>query len=97
MKKIPILSNQDKDNCCLGNEYLPLDYMGEFSLLGFRVQDVSEAVQLLAGQQYPVKPTDCGAEITVNDARQLSEIIGVFQKHGIDFSLTDVADQIYRG
>jgi hypothetical protein len=97
MKKFPIVSNQNKENCCLGNEYLPLNYMGDFSLLGFRVQDVTEVVQLLAAGQYPVTPTTCGAEVTVNDARQLSEIVGMFQKNGIDFSLSDVADQVYRG
>ena len=97
MKKIPILLNQENEKCCLGNEYLPLNYMGDFSLLGFRVKDVSEVVHLLEGQRYPVKPTDCGAEVTVSDAGQLSEIVALFRKHGIDAFLSDVAGQIYRG
>ncbi len=97
MKKIPILSTENESRCCLGNEYLPLNYMGEFSLMGIQVRDLSEAVSLLAGGLYPVRMTECGAEVTVNDAEQLMQILGLFQHSGLAYSLSDVAHQVYRG
>jgi hypothetical protein len=97
MRNIPILPQTNDPSCCLGNEYLPLNYMGEFSLLGFRVQDVPEAIRILTEYRYPVRSTPCGAEVTVNDVNQLSEIIRLFHSRQFDFSLSDVADHIYRG
>jgi hypothetical protein len=97
MRKIPILSDTGKDTCCLDNTYLPPNYMGDFALLGFRVRDVAAAVRILAENRYPVKSTPCGAEVTVNDARQLAEVVGLFRRNRLGFSLSDVADHVYRG
>lgn len=97
MRHLPILPDSGKDTCCLDNAYLPTNYMGDFALLGFRVGDVAEAIRILAENRYPVKSTACGAEVTVNDARQLAEVVGLFRNNRLDFSLSDVADHVYRG
>ena len=97
MRPIPILPDTAKGTCCLGNEYLPVHDLGNFALLGFRVGDVSEAVRILAENRYPVKPTSFGAEVSVNDARQLAEVVALFRGSRLDFSLSDVVDQVYRG
>jgi hypothetical protein len=97
MRKIPILPDTGKDDCCLSNDYLPQNYMGEFAILGFRVRDVVEAIRILAENRYPVRSTPCGAEVTVNDARQLGEVVGLFRNSRLGFSLSDVADHVYRG
>ena len=106
MGKIPILF---KDRNRSGNEPkmsekfyslarpLPVFCLLEYSVLGLLVDMPETAIRVLAGNGYPVAEDDFGAEVTIDHARQLREMVQLLRVQGIDCEVGNVVDHVYQG
>lgn len=95
LPKIPF--SPDDRQSCLTDASLPLRYMSDYSVLGLLVDQYPQAVSLLGCHRFSLS-TACGrTEVAIDNAAALKTMIGLFKTHGIDFTLSDIAAEIYQG
>jgi hypothetical protein len=80
----------------LGNLDLPDNYMCDFSVMGFVVDEYDSAVALLVSQGYQLNHVKGGAEIPIHAADQLLNIRSILAKENINCEYTDIADSLYQ-
>jgi hypothetical protein len=80
----------------LDNLDLPDNYMGDFSVMGFVVDQYDSAAALLASQGYQLKHVKGGAEIPIHAAGQLLNIRSILTKEKIACEYADIADTLYQ-
>ncbi len=97
MGTLPILQRNTRQPALLGNEDLPANYMGDYSLLGLVVKRLDAALRVLRDRKFEVRKKLDGFEIIVDGAGRMSEIVNLLQQNGIDFALADIVDQVYQG
>ena len=97
MKRIPIIPrNLDSPLCELGVK-LPVDYMGDYSVMGLKVGRYREAVRILAENRFSITTASRFSEIELQGPGQVADVVRVLRAHRIDCGLTDIADQLYQG
>lgn len=75
---------------------LPIDYMNDFSLMGFSVDRYQDAIDLLCSSGYIVKTSGENSEIQISSHSDIPEIQALFLRSGIVCSYSDIADTIYQ-
>ena len=78
----------------LGDQQLPVNYMEDYSLMGFVVDHYSDAISLLLSEGYQVESADEGALITVNSPKQLLAIQAMLTRNQICCEYSDIADSL---
>ncbi len=97
MPKVAIVA----DDCKLRAQYLdsqqiPVNYMEDFTVLGFIVSEHEKACALLRQEGYTVNNGTAGAEVIINDASQIQAISTCFGKNHITSTFSDIADTLYQ-
>ena len=94
---IPLLpegaSNRER---YLSNRTLPLNYMEDFSIMGFIVDRYPEAYDVLTSKGYGVHKSQSGIELTITRPEQICEIDSLLRLANIRVLFTDIADTIYQ-
>ena len=80
----------------LNGSELPLNYMEDFSLMGFIVNRLAEARNLLAANGFSVQEQQVGITIQIESPLQLTEISSLFTSNNIRSTYADIADTIYQ-
>ena len=97
MADLPMLAKNQKLRECLKNRNLPANYMSDFTVLGFIVDQLDAALRILEEHKFEVLGNRDGYQIKIEDAGRMSELAEVLSRGGIDFTLADIADQVYQG
>jgi hypothetical protein len=97
MAKIVLIA----DNCKCKAAYLetfqlPDFYMEDFSIQAFTVRQYDGARDLLRRAGYTILDKIISADIIIDHADQLRAIRSLFEQHGIQAELSDIADTIYQ-
>lgn len=80
----------------LSKKKLPENYMGDFTLLGFVVDDYQQALELLKDNGYSLSPQPGGADIHIQSPENLVRIRSLLLAHNIGCDISDVADTLYQ-
>ena len=80
----------------LDGQQLPVNYMEDYSLLGFVVDHYADAIRLLLSEGYQVEAAGEGAVITVNSPKQLQAIQAMLIGNQIRCEYSDIADSLYQ-
>lgn len=97
MTKIAILPTDSSYRAeYLGNQQLPVNYMSDFSLMGFVVDRYSEALALLSSSGYHLDRLKIGAEILIQAPGNLTEIRNLLITNSIQCEYTDIVDSLYQ-
>ncbi len=75
---------------------LPLNYMEDFSVMGFVVDRCDHAIELLDAAGYVLERMEIGAVLYVESSAVLPEIQALFIEKKIYSTYTDIADTIYQ-
>ena len=97
MAGLPIMAKNQKLRECLKNRNLPANYMSDFTVLGFIVDQLEAALRLLEEHNFEVQGSRDGYRIKIESTGRMPEIAEVLSRGKIDFTLADIADQIYQG
>ena len=95
---LPIVS---KKSICkkpyIGDKLLPPFYMGDFSLMGLRVDKLQKARQILMDNG--IRVVEKGGDYTAatDDRSRAGDIIQLLRDHGVECGLTDLVTQVYQG
>lgn len=81
----------------LGGKSLPASYMSEYSVLGFFVENVDNAVRVLQQGDACLERKAGTGEILVETAADVPKIAMLLQQHGVAVEIADVIDGIYQG
>jgi hypothetical protein len=101
MGKLPILpkdmNHPPGKPSYLANKSLPTDYMSDYSVLGLTVSRFQEATRILEKNNYSVTKRSAGIEVSIDNAAHIQKIIRTLGKHGLDWEIKDIVDQVYQG
>ncbi len=75
---------------------IPVNYMEDFSLMGFVVDRYPEALSLLRSLGFTLSETEGGADVVVNSPVQIQDIQKSLIANNIHCSFTDVVDTFYQ-
>ena len=101
MGKIAILPAEaktgDPGRDLLVERSMPVDYTGDFSLVGILVDRLPEAIQLLETSRFEVIAEQHCTQVVTGGLQQVRDLFRVLDDGGIDYRLADLADRIYQG
>ncbi len=80
----------------LDNIELPLNYMGDFTLMGLVVDNYQEALTLLISSGFQLDEQEGGSDICIDSPRHISEIKTFLTANNIRCDLSDIADTFYQ-
>lgn len=80
----------------IGDCQLPMNYMSDFSMMGFVVDRYSDALALLTSSGYSLEKLHSGAEITIQTHGDLLAIQTLFADNLIHCNYTDIVDSLYQ-
>ena len=81
----------------LNGACLPICYMSDYSVLALLVDKFQETVRLLEEHRYFLSKSSPAVEVVIENAEHMRKMFCLLKTGGIDFTLTDIADQIYQG
>ncbi len=97
MASIALLPNDCRSRgLYLGSKKLPDNYMSDFTLLGFVVDDYQLALRLLQDNGYCLSEQPGGTDIYFQSPESLIRIRSLFLTHNIGCDISDVADTLYQ-
>ena len=76
---------------------LPDFYMADFSVMGLRVSDMSDAVESLQAVGIRVRQDNGLAFTDIGNLSEMRQVLGILDARGIDYEWSDIAQQIYQG
>jgi hypothetical protein len=106
MPKIPILakgsekSGKDRTQCTTNAALarpLPAFYMADYSVLGFLVDRLEEAIRVLQGARYAVVNENGDFEVVVDHAGHIEVILQLLTANAVASEFADVVSGIYQG
>jgi hypothetical protein len=103
MVKIPIVENTPElkgtENKTDDLRTLPINYMGDYSVIGILVDRLDDAVKMLQANGYAVTEgsSSCLAEVHIRSSENIGELIDLLGANGIRCEVGDVVHSIYRG
>lgn len=80
----------------ISNKELPNDYMGDFTLMGFVVDNYHEAVNLLLSAGYQVYYQKGGTDILIEAPYHLLKVRDLMAANNICCEFSDIADTLYQ-
>jgi hypothetical protein len=89
--------NPQRKGSCFTWEELPHSYMSDYSVLGILVNRVQEIIGLLEENDFTLIKNHTPVQVVFDDLPHMRELFRVLEKHGIQFEISDVLDQIYQG
>ncbi len=93
----PIVSRNQKQMEGMSHRKLPIAYMEDFSVLGFRVDDCERALGILGKTSFELRQRHGRTTLKLEDAGRIKEVIQVLQANGLVCEVTDVAQGMYQG
>ena len=78
------------------NKELPNNYMGDFTLMGFVVDNYHEARGLLSSAGYRLVQREGGTDIYLDTPSRLPEIRALLTANNISCEFSDIADTLYQ-
>ena len=96
MAKIALLPSDiisRKDIC---NKELPNNYMGDYTLMGFVVDNYHGARGLLSSVGYRLVQREGGTDIYIDTPSRLPEIRALLTANNISCEFSDIADTLYQ-
>jgi hypothetical protein len=81
----------------LNGACLPICYMSDYSVLALLVDKFKETVRLLEDHRYFLSKSSPAVEVFIVNAEHMRNMFRLLKTGGIDFTLSDIADQIYQG
>jgi len=80
----------------LSNRILPLNYMDDFSIMGFIVDRYPEACVVLSSKGFSMQKSQSGIDLTITRPEQIREIDRLLRSADIRVLFTDIADTMYQ-
>lgn len=71
--------------------------MGDFSLMGLRVDKLQKARQILIENGIRVVEKNGDFKAATDDRSRAGEIIQLLRDHGVECGITDLVTQVYQG
>ncbi len=97
MGVLPLIEKNSKQRLCLDNHNLPANYMEDYSVIALVVSRLEAVLRVLKEKRFDVRRHANGFEIAFDGAGRLSELVKLLQQNRIDYTLTDIVDQVYQG
>ena len=97
MAHYPIVEKNGLPVATAGQRQLPVFYMEDFSVLGFRVNDCDRAVRILDRHAFNLKRSGGSVEVDVQPVARIQEVMQLLKENGLECEFADVAEGIYQG
>ena len=97
MAALPVLQQGRELPVCLCHDGLPDFYMADYSVMGLLVANLDRAYDVLESEDLTLHKKSDHLEVSVDRAEQISDIVDLLIKNGIDCGIADIVDQVYQG
>jgi len=93
----PIVRKMDRPGPTTGRRPLPIFYMEDFSVIGFRVNDCDRAIRVLDRHAYSVKQAAGNIEVGIQRVSQVHDVMHLLNGNGLECEIADIAEGMYQG
>ncbi|MDX2452462.1 hypothetical protein [Desulfosarcina sp.] len=97
MAYYPIIQKNERQVATSGHRLLPIFYMEDFSVLGFRVNDCGHAIRVLDRHAFVLKRANGSIEVNIDRASQIREVMQLLNGSGLECEIADIAEGMYQG
>ena len=97
MAYYPIVQKNSRQVSTAGLRLLPTFYMGDFSVIGFRVNDCDLAIRVLGQHPFALNQADGSIEVGIESASQMHEVMLLLNKNGFECEIVDISEEMYQG
>ena len=97
MAYYPIVQKNDRPIATAGHRLLPTFYMEDFSVLGLRVKDCSQAVRMLDRHAFSLKRADGNMMVKIETVSRMHEVMRLLNADGLECEIADIAEGMYQG
>ncbi len=97
MAYYPIVQKNDPPTDTMDRQQLPGFYMHDFSVLGFRVNDCGQAVQVLDRHAFVVRRDKGSLAVDIETATRMQAVMQLLEDNGLECEIADVAEGLYQG
>ena len=97
MAYYPIIRKHEPLEPAIDQRDLPIFYMQDYSVLGFRVNDCDHALEVLDRHAFPVRHGHGSKGVDINPAARVRAVMQLLADNGLECEIADLADGIYQG
>jgi hypothetical protein len=97
MAYYPIVQKNDRPVATSGHRLLPIFYMEDFSVVGFRVNDCDHATRVLDRHAFSLKRAGGCIEVDIARSSQMLDVMQLLNGNGLECEIADIAEGIYQG
>ena len=97
MAYYPILRKQDRLEGAIDQREMPIFYMQDYTVLGFRVNDCDLALEVLDRHAFAVRRGQGSKGVDIETAARVLAVMQLLEDNGLECEITDMAEGIYQG
>ena len=97
MRRYPIVPKDEDREQTAGRLRLPLFYMGDYSLIGLRVDDCDAAQRILDRHAFPLDREADTTWVGIDSAAAMRDVVQLLTGGGVHCEIADMVDGIYQG
>ena len=97
MPRLPLLPIDIDTAICLPDSSLPAFYMEDYTVLGLRVGDLTEAVRVLEKNDIRIYKSSGFSELSFKQRDEIPQIIHLLNANDISCVMADIVEQVYQG
>jgi hypothetical protein len=95
--RMPIISNELDKAIYLTDMPLPSFYMEDYTVLGFRVDNLDAALRVLEKNGISTSRRSGYGELSIDQRNQIPDLIQLLNANDISCDIADIVEQVYQG
>jgi hypothetical protein len=93
----PIMRRRDRLEGAIDQQAMPTFYMQDYSVLGFRVDDCEQALEILDRHAFSVRRDYGNKGVDIESAERMRVVMQLLEDNGLSCEIADIAEGIYQG
>lgn len=97
MAYYPIMRKHDRLEGAIDQRKMPTFYMQDYTVLGFRVDDCDQVLEILDRHAFTVSREKGSKGVDIESAERIRTLMQLLEDNGLSCEIADIAEGIYQG
>lgn len=97
MAYYPVIRKQEPLESAIDQREMPIFYMQDYTVLGFRVNDCDQALAVLDRHAFSIRHGHGSKGVEIETAARVRAVVQLLVDNGLECEIADIAEGIYQG